>query len=228
MNQNVTQEIGDIVTQIIGDWPMDVIPPTRPTITRIVTEFVRLAAAAPRTQGSNSELMEYANESYKEVSKWPSFMRGGSAVEDAQANEKAVGQSQMGELARTQGRELFELLKDIRHNSYACAYQQNTFPGDSDPCGQCSPCRIDKVLGEGWETKSDLAQARTQPAPCPVEHPSNEHELPCGCKWARTPQDLQGPIYWNPSSGIVQCHKCGQQFFTALPEATKEEKGSKQ
>lgn len=44
--EKATQQIGDIVTQIIGDWPMEVPVLRRPIITRIVQQALRLAAAS--------------------------------------------------------------------------------------------------------------------------------------------------------------------------------------
>ncbi len=46
---------------------------------------------------------------------------------------------------------LFSLLLKICRNAYACHYQQNTFPGDTDPCGKCANCMADEILGVNWE-----------------------------------------------------------------------------
>lgn len=51
--------------------------------------------------------------------------------------------------------QLMALLKEICHNAYACSYQQNTFPGETDPCGRCANCMADKALGENWRESAD-------------------------------------------------------------------------
>lgn len=45
------------------------------------------------------------------------------------------------------------ILKTAISGTFACHYQQNTFPGESEPCGECAHCKADKILGEGWEDR---------------------------------------------------------------------------
>jgi hypothetical protein len=36
--------------------------------------------------------------------------------------------------------------------------------------------------------------------------------LPCGCQWERTPEDRQGPIFFNEHNDTVCCHMCGHIY----------------
>lgn len=50
------QQIGNIVTQIIGDWPRDIPVLRRPIIKRIVEQTLKLAALAlPEAQPTKKE-----------------------------------------------------------------------------------------------------------------------------------------------------------------------------
>ena len=58
---------------------------------------------------------------------------------------------------------LLELLKKICQNAYACHYQQNTFPGESDPCGRCANCMADEVLGKNWREAQPVSAGAEPP-----------------------------------------------------------------
>lgn len=125
---------------------------------------------------------------------------------------------------RTQGSEPLlnwtNILRSVISGTYACHYQQNTFPGESEPCGDCAHCRADKILGEGWENKSVLA-AQPQPAP--------RAQLP-GREMLRAVAEDGLLVTWDKDhkfsfSQVIRlmaefAENQLQEFFTALPEAT--------
>lgn len=68
------------------------------------------------------------------------------------------------------------LLLDICRNAFACHYQQNTFPGDSDPCGKCANCLADAALGKEWRNAS-----AAPPAASPCSECGHVHQHPNIC-----------------------------------------------
>ena len=36
----------------------------------------------------------------------------------------------------------------------------------------------------------------------------------CGYTWTTADETPVGPIYWNPLSNVVQCHNCGEGFYS--------------
>lgn len=114
------QQIGDLVTTIIGEWPMEVIMPTRPTITRIVE-----AVLAHPTPTADTGLLDLIVRDVAELpdrsspEDWPEAMLvTGDELKDILRSRLSTGEQEVGELV--EAAEMVadsELVVDALHNA---------------------------------------------------------------------------------------------------------------